>query len=744
MAAWGTSRRQRLRLLPLYLAVRLADALAPWVPARRSTPATPWPEGITVVIPERDAPQMLADALAALHAALARVREPVQVIVVANGSTEATYGPLAQRYPAIEWIVSEAPLGFAQAIERGLARVRHGATYLLNNDMLLAPDALAHVMAHRSPGRFAVASQIFQRSADGRREETGCTDWYVDRSGVHLFHAEPRAGAPDVVPQLAASGGATLFRTSLLRRYLPASRAYDPFYWEDAEWGVRAWRGGHEVVFCAASHATHRHRATTARFYAPDTLAHIVERNRVLFDLRHAASRRTAAQALSAVCDLPYESQRALSRLRCAAGVLRWRLAQRRAPQPMSPPSFDDGHGNSRIGSSYSFRLLDARTAATLPRVLYVAPFAVFPPRHGGARRVAAWVRGMKHDHAVSVLGDESALYDPRSLADFDGLAHVRLVQRDDRATTGTDLATRMRAHCHTALRDALRAAIRDWRPAVVVVEHAELAPLVRERREGVRFVLDLHDAYGPSDFAAAADARAFADDLAAYDAIFTCSDEDRALVDHRNIVVLPNGADAAVAPRPSSGSGLLFVGPFRYGPNRDGILRFLRDVWPAVLARVPAATLTILGGDEGRDLVAREPLLQQPGVCVHGHRDDVPTLLAACALAINPLAGIRGSAVKLAETLAAGRVCVSTREGARGFTGTRCDALVIVDDVGAMRDPVLRLLEDADERHRREAVITPEAFGWHHGVARQRTCLAALWGRPDAPAPDSPPGSTP
>ena len=45
----------------------------------------------------------------------------------------------------------------------------------------------------------------------------------------------------------------------------------------------------------------------------------------------------------------------------------------------------------------------------------------------------------------------------------------------------------------------------------------------------------------------------------------------------------------------------------------------------------------------------------------VVGHRDDVPALLARCALTINPLAQIRGSAVKLVESLAAGRVCVTT-----------------------------------------------------------------------------------
>ena len=104
-------------------------------------------------------------------------------------------------------------------------------------------------------------------------------------------------------------------------------------------------------------------------------------------------------------------------------------------------------------------------------------------------------------------------------------------------------------------------------------------------------------------------DAARFADDLAAFDALTVCSPEDLALVAHRRAVCIGNGAHIASTDcRPSEGSGILFIGPFRYRPNRDGIVRFLRDAWPAVRAAVPSATLTILGGDEHAALVAANP----------------------------------------------------------------------------------------------------------------------------------------
>src|SRR5690242_7217340 len=102
--AWGDGLRQRLRLAPLAFAMRFGDTLARWGPSRR--PHLPaWQPGLSVVIPERDAPAMLEEALAHLFAAMTGIAEPHQVIVVVNGSGAGPYAQLAQRWPSIEWRV---------------------------------------------------------------------------------------------------------------------------------------------------------------------------------------------------------------------------------------------------------------------------------------------------------------------------------------------------------------------------------------------------------------------------------------------------------------------------------------------------------------------------------------------------------------------------------------------------------------------------------------------------------------
>src|SRR5215471_8993842 len=265
---WGTRLRQRVRLAPLYLAVALCDGFAQ--APRRSRPARQlqtWSAGISVVIPDRDAPELLDEALDSIDAAFDSVGEPRQLIVVANGAPRERYATVAQKHPGLELLHDPRPCGFSTAIHRGLEHARHDWTLLLNNDMTVEPSALAHLASLRSAGVFAVAPQILQQSADGRREETGFVDWYVDDNGVHAYHAPvPRDGFAS--PHLCASGGAGLFRTALLRRYVRATRAYDPFYWEDVEWGVDARRDGFQVLHCPDARVRHRHRMTTTRFYA--------------------------------------------------------------------------------------------------------------------------------------------------------------------------------------------------------------------------------------------------------------------------------------------------------------------------------------------------------------------------------------------------------------------------------------------------------------------------------------------
>ncbi|MGE5617224.1 MAG: glycosyltransferase [Bacillota bacterium] len=711
----------------MYAAIAIAERWPARAPARR---ASCLPDGISVIIPERDAPDLLERALDSLAPALARLNVPAQVIVVVNGAPPERYAALASRFREIEWVHRAEALGFSAATLEGLQRARYAWSFLMNNDMTLAEDALVELHGHCDETVFAAGCQIEQRSASGRREETGFTDWHRDERGVHLFHADP-LDRTEACEHLCASGGASLFRTDVLCEYARDTLAFDPFYWEDVDWSLRAWRDGWRVLFCPRARAWHRHRATVSRFYSPQAIERISTRNALLVESRHVAG--DASSLMQRICDQPYETQRELSALCTAVDVFRLRRGAGRSMKPTRPIEMRrrGGVAVEAPDGSYCFRLADGSSARA--RLLLVTPYGVFPPRHGGGRRVAELVRLLKTRYDVVLLSDEAARYDSRAFVDFDGLRAVRLVQRPDDAAASREssLEARMRSHCHARLREALEEAITQFEPQLVQIEHAELAPLVAHRRAAQRWILSLHDAYGPGDFSDAAAGRAFEDMLQRYDGIVAVSPEDAAMVSHARVTCVPNGARRSPrhAYRPSSSRQLLFMGPFRYARNVEGIRLFLREAFPAIRRAAPGTRLVVLGGDEAAQVANGETIFRQEGVEVLAHREDVPELLAAAALTVNPLRGIRGSAIKLIESLMAGRVCVTTREGARGFEDRALPGLVAVEDVSAMVEPIVSLLRDDEERHRREAPADEAlaAFTWERCAAQQHALYASF-----------------
>jgi GT2 family glycosyltransferase len=178
-----------------------------------------------------------------------------------------------------------------------LRRAAFDWVYLLNSDMVLDPDALRRLLPLRAPDVFAIASQILPESARGRREESNWTGWRFPEGVVEIYDAPPEEDQ-EAYGSLYAGGGSSLFRHSLLEALAArAGDAYDPFYWEDVEWGVVARKRGWQVLFCPGSKAIHTRQATISKHYAPEEIERIFRRNGYLFQLRNV----TAAGSLAAL-----------------------------------------------------------------------------------------------------------------------------------------------------------------------------------------------------------------------------------------------------------------------------------------------------------------------------------------------------------------------------------------------------------------------------------------------------------
>ncbi|MEO7916143.1 MAG: glycosyltransferase family 4 protein, partial [Dokdonella sp.] len=268
-------------------------------------------------------------------------------------------------------------------------------------------------------------------------------------------------------------------------------------------------------------------------------------------------------------------------------------------------------------------------------------------------------------------------------------------------------LRQRMRRHAWPRLRATLEQLVESYRPDLVQIEFMELARLIEDRVDSLPWLLSLHDVTIGVDSGECDEEQQLL--INEYAGVAVCSPEDAALLQREDAHMVRNGAtDRRSTYQQSTASPptLLFMGPLRYGPNRSGITLFLDHAWLEVCATHPNIRLVILGGIGAKQLISNETRFADPRIELIDRYVDPGPYLAAATLTLNPLVDIRGSSLKLMESLLAGRVCVTTVDGARGLGDDAPAAAEICIDITAMAAPISRLIADDEERHRRESPL--------------------------------------
>lgn len=204
-------------------------------------------------------------------------------------------------------------------------------------------------------------------------------------------------------------------------------------------------------------------------------------------------------------------------------------------------------------------------------------------------------------------------------------------------------------------------------------------------------------------------------------DGVYLCSTADeRRLLDQVPDVrtaVIPNAADVEYyQPRPANpppdGRTVAYFGLLSTVPNIDGVVHFVRDIWPHIAEAHPEARCKIIGGRPPPSLLA----LAGPRVELTGFVPDLRPHLAAAAAVVVPLRLGGGTRLKIVEAMAMGKAIVSTTLGVEGIEAVPERDILVEDQPVAFAGAVNRLLaqpllaERIGLAARRLAV---ERYGW-------------------------------
>jgi len=168
----------------------------------------------------------------------------------------------------------------------------------------------------------------------------------------------------------------------------------------------------------------------------------------------------------------------------------------------------------------------------------------------------------------------------------------------------------------------------------------------------------------------------------------------------HQSITVIQNGAgnsffeDLGIEPEPCT---MVFTGLFTHQPNSQGIMWFLDEIFPRILAEEPKARVYIVGKSPTQQMVSRAA----ENVIVTGFVDDVRPFIARSQVFIIPLlagGGIRGKAL---EAMAMRRPIVTTTIGVEGIHLQHEKSALLADTPEQFVRSVVRLFRDPALRQR-------------------------------------------
>jgi glycosyltransferase involved in cell wall biosynthesis len=152
---------------------------------------------------------------------------------------------------------------------------------------------------------------------------------------------------------------------------------------------------------------------------------------------------------------------------------------------------------------------------------------------------------------------------------------------------------------------------------------------------------------------------------------IASISDEDRrrmlALGMKKPIRTIPFGINLADYPFESNAHSelaLFHLGAMDWGPNLEGILWFLKSIWPRVHEKYPDLKIYLAG----RNMSDEIKHLNFPNVVVVGEVENAIQFMQSKAIMVVPLLSAGGIRVKIIEGLALGRAVISTTLGAEGL----------------------------------------------------------------------------
>ena len=250
-----------------------------------------------MVIPSFNGKELLEQYLPSLLETLRNSRQVPQyeTIVVDDASTDGTDVFLTENYPEVIYLKNTENMGFSKTSNRGLHQAKHELVLFLNNDMVLNDDFFEKTIPYfDQEDTFGVFSEI--RDSLGEKKLEGQK---APKCKKHRIHYEDNRETKGPFTFYLCGGNALVSREKMLKLQ-GFNEIFSPFYFEDFDVSLRAWRKGWKSYYTEDTFCKHCHSQTINSNFSKEYVQGIFLRNRFIFNDLHKSSNeclRLRAQA---------------------------------------------------------------------------------------------------------------------------------------------------------------------------------------------------------------------------------------------------------------------------------------------------------------------------------------------------------------------------------------------------------------------------------------------------------------
>ncbi|MBP9702362.1 glycosyltransferase [Candidatus Woesebacteria bacterium] len=211
-------------------------------------------------------------------------------------------------------------------------------------------------------------------------------------------------------------------------------------------------------------------------------------------------------------------------------------------------------------------------------------------------------------------------------------------------------------------------------------------------------------------------------------DKLITMSEEDKQFIEKElgtttNTSVVANGVDlayfSALKKKLPKDPTVLFVGTFKWLPNKEAVEEIVTKIWPLIKAKLPTAKLKIVGFSPTPRI---QSFASDPSIEVLGAIKDIRDAFATSHMLLAPIRSGKGTRYKVLEAMITGTPVVATSLAAEGIELTDGQNVLIADTVADLAESTVRLLKDNALQTKLGAAgqsVVKRSYSWD-GIARQ------------------------